>query len=73
MINENNSNIAEYYGRSLALDEKIENISKYINKINNITLYDIKSLCNDIFDYSKMLIFNIGKKNIQNSSSLFVK
>ena len=66
MINENNSNIAEYYGRSLALNEKIESISKYINKINNITLNDIKLLCNNIFDYSKMLIFNIGKKKLLN-------
>ena len=66
MINENNSNIAEYYGRSLALNEKLESISKYINNINKVDKKNIKDLCNYIFDYSKMLIYNVGKKKLFN-------
>ena len=65
LSSEDNSDIAQFYGDTLAFDEKMINFTEYINKIDNVTINDIYKLSNTIFNYNKMMIIKIGKKNFK--------
>lgn len=57
---DNNLDVASFYGEKLLLELKMETYQDEILEIKKITSLGIKKLCQHIFDFSKMTVVEVG-------------
>ena len=60
---ENSRAISGYLGSQKIVSNKITDVEEVIQKINNVTLYEITSLAKEIFIKEKLCISKVGPKN----------
>ena len=60
---ENSRAISGYLGSQKIVSNKITDVEEVIQKINNVSLYEITSLAKEIFIKEKLCISKVGPKN----------
>ena len=60
---EDSSEVCNFYGEQLILDEEIKNYNQIVSEYEKCNLEDINTLAKNIFDFNKMIIIQLGDIN----------
>ena len=60
---EDSSDVCNFYGEQLILEDEIKNYKQINSEYEKCKLQDINNLANNIFDFSKMIVIQLGDIN----------